>query len=113
MPDHTIHIHVDHDGNFTYTPAAQHAKDDEAINWRCDDGSFTVSFVDHTPFEKVDFHGPKGQNSPDPPEGFRDGVEPGVYHYLVDVAREVRDEKGLSSTKVFLNGGCPEIIIET
>lgn len=109
MAKHTIEIHVDNRGNFTYFPALLHATPKDRISWLSNDGDFTVSFPEKTPFKKVDFQGIRGQTTPS--EHFRPRVDPGVYHYRVAVARQVQIRGSRRGVTVFLDSGCPGIHI--
>ncbi len=102
-----IGVEIDERGNFIYRPALLHASPQDSISWRCDQGDFTVSFPGRTPFEKVNIHGFKGEDTE--PEPFQDDVEPGVYHYHVAVAVQTQNAKGLQATRIHVDSGCPGI----
>lgn len=105
---HTIEIHVDARGNFSYSQALLHVRPGDRIRWVCDDGDFAVSFIEHTPFaDKFEFQGFQGDREEKTSLGElpEEGLRPGAYHYRVAVARPVGDRKG--RRKVFVDSGCP------
>lgn len=101
-PPQPITIQVDDLGNFTYAPAVRRAEPGEPVSWTCDD-PFVVHFARQSPLRKVEYRpAPKGPPYCTAPEAIRNDVQPGGYHYVVAVER---------SGTVFVDGGCPEIVI--
>jgi hypothetical protein len=105
-PPPPITIEVDDRGNFTYTPAVRRAMPGERISWSCND-PFVVHFARQSPFPQVEFRpSPEAPKGPlmysTNPDTFRGGVQPGGYHYVVAVAH---------GDQVFVDGGCPEVVI--
>jgi plastocyanin len=100
-----ITIQVDDRGNFTYTPAVRRAAPGEPVSWSCND-PFVVHFARQSPFDRVEFRPSlKGEGLPPYSTELatsRPGVQPGGYHYVVAVERD---------GTVFVDGGCPEIVI--
>jgi plastocyanin len=104
-----IVIELDDGANFVYRPALLKAKPNDLISWRCDQGDFTVSFPERSPFGKVTIQGSRG-NSTDS-QRVRPDVEPRVYHYHVAVAVPTPNEKAKRSgeVRIFVDSGCPGI----
>ena len=101
-----VKIHVDASGNFTYTPAVLHAAPGSTVVWWCDVGNFVCSFQGKTPFDRVEHHGHKSAEPlVETALTIPTGVTLGTYHYSVAVAVENQ------GCKVYVNGGCPELVI--
>lgn len=109
MSKRCITIEVASNGDFTYRPALLHADPGDSVSWFCNDGPFTVSFPERTPFSVVTIAGKKGQETKKEP--FRKNVEPGVYHYRVAVAVAPNAHAQLSAATVYMDSGCPGVEI--
>src|SRR5437867_4024080 len=96
---HLVTIEVDQWGNFSYGKGALRVRAGESVCWRCPSGNFAVSF-ERSPFEEdVHIHGV--QEVPTAAYMVKE-VPYGSYHYAVAVA---------VGAKVWINAGCPEIIV--
>ncbi len=105
-----IKIRIELDGgNFVYHPALLQANQGDLISWRCDQGDFTVSFPERSPFDNVTIQGSQG--NPTLPEQIRGDAEPRVYHYHVAVAVPTSNEKAKhrGEVTIFVDSGCPGI----
>ncbi len=96
----SVHIAVDDNRNFTYTPAVLRMSAMDSVNWTCDD-PFVVHFVRRSPFPNVEFRAVEGGRTPQ--VGARSGLVPGAYHYVVAV---------FHNGEVCVDAGCPEIIFD-
>ncbi len=96
-------------GDFIYEPALLHANGETLIRWRCDDGDFTVSFPERTPFDRITIQGSQGKLTE--PVQFRPDADPGVYHYHVAVAVPTSNEKAKhrGEVTIFVDSGCPGV----
>jgi hypothetical protein len=92
-------------GDITYHPAVLHGRQVDAIRWTCESGPFAIQFAERTPFASAD-------DRSDPERGERGWViekkvrgdaSPGGYRYVCAVCAEGR---------VFVDAGCPVIIID-
>jgi plastocyanin len=103
MADIKIKIEVKPNGDLVYDPAVHRATEGDRITWYSN-ADWAVLFTGGTPLTSVSFSGHAG-----PPEKatfgknsvVRAGAQ-GIYHYAVAVA---------NSKGVFLDAGCPTIII--
>ncbi len=118
MADQPINIviKVDPDGNFTYVPALLRARPGDQISWSCDNGEFTVSFDQGTPFDDREFHScPAGGTGSVPRRTAAQTIqarERRVYHYHVAVALptgRVGKKVRSNAVKVYMDSGCPGI----
>lgn len=100
-----ISVSVIDDGDFHYKPSVKKLKAGESVTWTCDQGPFAVSFKERTPFGRTNLHSTKAKDGkswainsvlPKNPER-------GHFHYAVAI---------YAGEKVYLDAGCPEVIIE-
>jgi hypothetical protein len=97
MPE--IEIKVDSEtGDFTYTRSVCHASPSDPISWVAN-GDWAIVFAGLTPLETAEVHGMAGKKSP---SRVSRTAPKGVYHYAVAV---------VVGHKVFLDAGCPTIVI--
>lgn len=101
-----ISIRVSEDGDFYVEPSSKRLKPGQSITWTSSQGPFAISFTDQTPFSQVLFQGIKPAD--------REGVwtvtshpvkpnAPGIFHYAVSI---------YVNGRVYLEAGCPQVIIE-
>jgi hypothetical protein len=99
---HLIEIYVDpRTGNFTYKPAVYHAKagKETPVSWYAN-GDWAVQFTSGTPLETL---GIRGHAEKVVDTKVRSDAPRGVYHYAVAVTID---------HDVFLDAGCPTIVID-
>ena len=102
--DNVISIKVIDDGDFHYQPSVKHVRLGQTVTWTCNQGPFSISFKDRTPFGRTNLHAtqPEGAeawyvtSAPAKTDDF------GHFHYAVAV---------FVHGKVFLDAGCPDIIV--
>jgi len=113
MTPHTVTITVNNDGDFTYSPSTLHAKVVDTVSWTSGTlGPFAISFMDSTPFPVVSLSSHKngkGEHVIDPQQIQEDTV--GHHHYAVAVAHTTSGPDVAMSTTVFLDSGCPDIVV--
>jgi plastocyanin len=81
---HRVDITVDAaTGTFTYSQDPVNAKRGDHIEWNCDQGSWSVHFIDRTPSNQNSQRGPRGGPRRLP---IRQNAEFGSYKYFVAVA---------------------------
>lgn len=81
---HTVVITVDPaTGTFTYSQDPVNAKRGDHIEWNCEQGAWSVHFIDRTPSNQDSQRGPKGGPRRLP---IRQSAEFGSYKYFVAVA---------------------------
>ena len=95
---HAVTITVDYEGNFSYEKGVLRVKAGDSVCWICPSGNFAVSF-ERSPFEDVHISGEQGARSA---ALTVEDVPYGSYHYAVAVALGPR---------IWINAGCPEIIV--
>lgn len=109
--DPEVEIEVDAHGNIRYGWAVLHVARDQIVTWRFN-GEFTV-FFPVTPFADggLALFGKKGESG-----RFEASSTPfakdarGVYRYHVALRPAAQDERA-GAAKIFLDVGCPEIIV--
>ena len=102
----TIYLEPDDGGgmHITYRPAVLHALPGDRIKWQCNDGPFVIEFKGQTPVGKVYIHSHPSHETDPADAVIPDHPRPGHYHYAVVVQTEGR---------LYIDAGCPEIIIES
>ncbi len=81
---HRVEITVDPEtGTFTYSLDPVNAKRGDHIEWKCDQGAWSVHFIDRTPANQASQRGPQGGPRRLP---IRQNAELGSYKYFVAVA---------------------------
>ncbi len=92
-------------GDITYRPAVLHGRRVDVVRWTCESGSFAIQFAGLTPFESADDRsgGDKVAREWVIEKQVRDNASPGVYRYVFAVCADGR---------VFVDAGCPVIIID-
>lgn len=108
-----ITIDFDADGQIIYIPASLHAQRGDFVQWRCLYGPFAINFSTRSPFGKVKLRSIASDSyQVTPPEQVRDDASFSHYHYASAVVRGA-DFRGVDRFGVvYLDAGCPEIIIE-
>ena len=102
--DNVITIKVNEHGDFTYDPSVKHVKPGETITWTSTQGPFAICFKDRTPFDHLNHHAIRGAESNSWAVSSRPMrvTKSGHFHYAVAI---------YADGKVFLDAGCPEIIV--
>ncbi len=115
---HKIRIDMDNQGNMTYSPSTLQAKTGHIVNWTSGTlGQFAVSFTDQTPFSEVTFSSKKsatGEYYTDDKQILKNTI--GHHHYAVAVAKVAVSQdagKTADSVTVFLDSGCPDIVVSS
>lgn len=112
MTTHTITIKIEDSGDFTYCPSTLHAKTGDTVIWTSSVGPFAVSFMVRTPFPAVTFN-----SQPDTYGGHcivaTQVRQTAIGHnlYAVALAQLSQGSDGTVSAKVFLDAGCPDIVV--
>jgi plastocyanin len=83
-----------------YEPAVLHAHPGDSIRWTCANGPFVIQFLRSIPLGKVHIHSKGNEIAPIP---VTPGAPKGRHAYAVAVC---------SGDIVYIDAGCPEIIIE-
>lgn len=111
MKPHTIIITMDSTGDFTYSPSTLHAKIGDTVAWTSKVGPFAISFTDTTPFLQVSLSskGAEGEHCIQPQEIQLNTI--GHHHYAVAVAQMSQGPDLAMSATVFLDSGCPNIVV--
>ena len=103
----TVDIAVVPDGSdsaaahLVYTPAVLRARPTDIVQWTCGNGPFVIQFLRNTPLKKVHIHS-SGSRGTEPIFVPQDAPA-GRYPYAVAVS---------AGETVYIDAGCPEIIID-
>jgi plastocyanin len=104
--DNVILIKVIDDGDFHYQPSVKNVKLGQSVTWTCAQGPFSISFKDRTPFGRTNLHAtkPEGSDSWYVTSAPAKTSELGHFHYAVAI---------FTNDRVYLDAGCPEVILGT
>ena len=102
MADFPIKIQVlNTAGDLAYGVSVQHVTGGDTVTWSCENGPFTLSFGNTSPFtEGVELHSSGSPNSFT--AHVSSGATLGRYYYGVSIS---------SGGTVYTDPGCPEIIV--
>jgi len=99
-----VHIVVDpSSGDISYKPAVLHGRRRDAIRWTCESGPFAIQFAGQTPLASADGRSDPGRGEWVVEKEVREDASPGGYRYVCAVYADGR---------VFIDAGCPVIIID-
>ena len=101
-----ISIRVSEDGDFYYEPSVKNVKQGQSVTWTCAQGPFALSFKDQTPFAQLNLQATKGDsaNAWSVTSHPARVAAPGHFHYAVAL---------YVNGRVYLDAGCPEIVVGT
>lgn len=101
----TIYLEPDDVGgmHITYRPAVLHARRGDSIKWQCIDGQFVIEFKGQTPVGKVRIQSDPNHEIKTAGAAISADARPGHYDYAMVVHTD---------TRLYMDVGCPEIIIE-
>ena len=100
-----ITIKVASSGDFTYDPSVKRLVAGQTVTWACSQGPFSIAFQEGSPFDKLDYHSAKSDKEWSvTTSAVANTRGPGHFHYSVAIYIPGED-------RVYLDAGCPEIII--